>query len=219
MSYVIVLADRIHEANRYAKQVKLPKGRWRFPSSAGAIRGLKVAEIHELPSFAIRRDRFAIDAQLRYTRGERKLVFERPELDDVLLDEAYFENDAINYPSRYLTGTDFDPSAISAADIGMQSITTDKILANAITVGTIGVDPRGSLTERQLEVAYRYNALRELGLDALGDPDDTEPDPTAPVEKPKQRRRSKCPTCGEMDFKETHACPVTMRPAPNSMFD
>lgn len=78
MAYTIILAGSTREASKYAKLAGLPKGRWRFASQAASIRGLRVAEIHELPSFARRPDRHAINGELRYTKGERIQV-EMPE--------------------------------------------------------------------------------------------------------------------------------------------
>lgn len=111
--YVIVLAGSTREGRRYAKLAGLPKGRHRVVFSAKQIRHLRHAEIHELPSFKRRPDRHGINAALRYTKGERKLV-EMP------------------------------------ADVEQ--------------------DSRGPLTQRQLEVAYRFNALRETpALDAVSE--------------------------------------------------
>lgn len=88
MTYVIVLAERVHEANLYAKRAGLPRGRFRFPTSAASIRGLRVAEIHELPSFSRRRDKHAIDAALRFARGERKMVEMPPKLEEPPVDQG-----------------------------------------------------------------------------------------------------------------------------------
>ena len=68
--YVVILADTIREANAHARKHGLARGRFRFASSAANIRGLRVAEVHELPSFARRPDRYAIRAVLRYAKGK-----------------------------------------------------------------------------------------------------------------------------------------------------
>lgn len=78
--YIIVLAGNTREGRRYAKLAGLPRGRHRVVFSAKQIRHLRSAEIHELPSFSRRLDRHGINAALRYTRGERKLV-EMPDED------------------------------------------------------------------------------------------------------------------------------------------
>lgn len=72
--YVIVLAENHREANAYAQSAQLPRGRWRFAVRASSIRGLRVAEIHELPGFSKRRDQHAINAELRFARCERTIV-------------------------------------------------------------------------------------------------------------------------------------------------
>lgn len=78
--YVIVLCGNPQEGNRYAKRAKLPVGRYRVATRAGSIKGLRVAEVHELPSFASRPDKHAIEAVLRYAKCER-LQVEMPEED------------------------------------------------------------------------------------------------------------------------------------------
>lgn len=85
--YVIVLARTPQEGSTYAKRAKLPRGRYRVATSASTIRGLRVAEVHELPSFAQRPDRHAVEAELRFARGPRKQV-EMPERDDRVDEEA-----------------------------------------------------------------------------------------------------------------------------------
>jgi len=69
--YTIVLAGSSKEANDYARVASLPRGRFRYATQASSIRGLRVAEIHELPGFARRADRHALNSVLRYTKGER----------------------------------------------------------------------------------------------------------------------------------------------------
>lgn len=74
-------------------------------------------------------------------------------------------------------------------------------------------DPRGDLTERQLDVAYRYNALLDVDLtDEVVMPLPTieripEPEPKAPIEEPKARRRSRCKDCNTLHFPD-EACPT-----------
>lgn len=162
--YVIVLAGNTREGRRYAKLAGLPKGRHRVVFSAKQIRRLRYAEIHELPSFKRRPDRHGINAALRYTKGERKLV-EMP------------------------------------VDVEQ--------------------DPRGPLTARQLEVAYRFNTLRDLDADEQMSPNDDieqmSPNGDIPPKdqgdglgpqltidggeepvKPKARRRTRCKVCDNL---------------------
>lgn len=170
--YIIVLAGNTREGRRYAKLAGLPKGRHRVVYSAKQIRHLRSAEVHELPSFKRRPDRHAINAALRYTRGERRSV-EMP--------------------------------------------------ADVVT------DPRGPLTARQLEVAYRFNALRGIAaLDAVAEEykteietatiaelDKLEPNESdeaarevesravfTPVPDEGRKRRSRCRVCDELVFSD-----------------
>lgn len=64
----IILASSHREAVAYAKDQGWRSGEYRYPVKASTIRGLRVAEIHELASFAKRFDRHAILGVLRYAR-------------------------------------------------------------------------------------------------------------------------------------------------------
>lgn len=63
--YKIILAENPQDANAYAKAQGIRRGTYRYAVRASSIAGLRVAEIHELPSFANRRDKHAINAELR----------------------------------------------------------------------------------------------------------------------------------------------------------
>lgn len=77
--YVLILAGDIHEGNQYAKRVGLPRFAYRAVSSAGSIKGIRSADVHILPSFHGRRDRFAILSQFRWAPDIRKFDVEMPE--------------------------------------------------------------------------------------------------------------------------------------------
>lgn len=68
--YVVILAENSKEASRHAVDQGLKVGKYRYAVRAQSIAGLKVAVIHELPGFARRRDKHAINAELR--RSARK---------------------------------------------------------------------------------------------------------------------------------------------------
>lgn len=85
--YVVILAGSPREANDYVRVANLPKGRYRYAAQASTIRGLRVAEVHELPGFARRPDRFAIAATLRYAKLDRWVKMGWP-LEEALI-EAY----------------------------------------------------------------------------------------------------------------------------------
>lgn len=188
---ILILAKSTTEANSYAKKAGLPRFTYRAVRNASAIRGIRKAEVHILPSFTTRIDRHNILAALQWAKT---------------LEVFYV-----------------DPADLPEPP-----------------------DPRGELTERQLEVAFRYNALRDLAeyeedmaaLKALEDKlatkvrvtavsDDVEPpashlqlvdrvkpeEPSGneagetessedPAPAPKQRRRSRCKECSELHFPE-----------------
>lgn len=128
--YVIILAKTPQEGSTYAKRARLPKGGYRVATRASAIKGLRVAEIHELPSFRLRVDRHAIDAALRYTRGKR-LQVEMPEVDlrihdiDEAQEAAYLEYADRNAAAR----------AAEAAEAFVNALTVDKEAARGEEAG------------------------------------------------------------------------------------
>lgn len=77
--YTLILAASPTEAMRYAAEQGMPNRTARPVVSAAAINGLRVSTVIELPSYARRPDRFAIEAVLR--KAERRDHFERIVLD------------------------------------------------------------------------------------------------------------------------------------------
>lgn len=89
MTHIVVLASNRLEASEYIKRAGLPKGRAVGASSAHAIEGVTFHEIHELPGFAKRRDRHAVESVLRrgrkrYAKVERIQVTMPPKPDPLL---------------------------------------------------------------------------------------------------------------------------------------
>lgn len=68
MRQTLILAKSTTEANRYAKLFGMDRFTYRAVTRAGAIRGLRSAEVHILPSFLQRVDRHSIVAELRMAR-------------------------------------------------------------------------------------------------------------------------------------------------------
>jgi len=180
----LILAKNITEANHYAKVIGLERFSYRAVRNAGAIRGVRNAEVHLLSSFAKRLDRHAILASLRWAR----------------LDVFYvaFENGQI----------------------------VDSDISNMLEI------PEG-MTERQLEAAYRYNAIRDGAFEAaldehLGIPTEeeseqtgtTEPSETPAPKETKRRRRTRCKDCGALHFSEEpcEELPAPASPVPNFTF-
>lgn len=86
--FVVVLCENAREGNTYARRAGLQRGRYRVVASASSIRGLRVAHVHELPGFAKRRDRHAINAELRWTKGERIQVEMPPAIEAPPVDQG-----------------------------------------------------------------------------------------------------------------------------------
>ena len=77
----------------------------------------------------------------------------------------------------------------------------------------VEIDERGPLTLRNLEIAHRYNRLREdapastLPVEPASEPEDTSNGGNMEAEgAPAVRRRSRCKDCGNLHFKD-EPCP------------
>lgn len=66
--YRIILAKSHSEGVAYAKDQGWKAGTYRIASRAATIKGLRVAEVHELASFSERLDTHAVRAALRYAK-------------------------------------------------------------------------------------------------------------------------------------------------------
>lgn len=190
MAAPLILARTFKDAHAYAQgKLGLTIGYYRVVNSPGTIKAVRGRDLHLVPGWDKRPDRFSMRSAIRYCRN-----------------------------------TVIDVAALKAADET--------------------VDPRGDLTERQLDVAYRYNALlslpedidevavteeataqvtqddepRELGPhgnattvsleEALEMQDPAFAEKPEPTEPPKKRRRSKCSECGNLHYK-TDPCPTS----------
>ncbi len=153
----LILAKNISEANAYAKLAGLQRFTYRAVRSAGAIRGVRNAEVHILPSFLRRVDRHAILATLAWAKTL----------------EVYY---------------------VDPADLEEET--------------------RGDLTDRQLEVAYRYDALRDAALRAAADDAEHGPASGRPqdFETPDDQERSESPI-GSVEAAENEGL-APEKPAP-----
>lgn len=186
MAAPLILARTFKDAHSYAQDVLgLSIGYYRVVNSPGTIKAVRGRELHLVPGWDKRPDRFSMRSAIRFCRN-----------------------------------TVIDVAAEPAAP----------------------ADPRGDLTERQLEVAHRYNALLDTsngdnmvaegspvttdffdepevaeetatcvdcGLDEHAEdcPQAPAPTPEPAPEKPKKaRRRSRCKECGNLHYKED-PCP------------
>lgn len=148
-----VLARTMGEAHSYARNdLGIEIGSYRIVNSPSTLSAVRGVDLHLVPGWENRFDRFAMKGAIRWTRMN-------------VIDHS--------------------------AD-----------------------DERGPLTDRVLEVAHRYNALRDqpslatheefaetlLADDSNGDNMVSEGGPDA--EKPVRRRRSRCKKCGALHFKD-----------------
>jgi hypothetical protein len=172
--YVIVLAGNTREGRRYAKLAGLPKGGHRVVFSAKQIRRLRSAEIHELPSFRRRPDRHGINAALRYTRGERKLV-------EMPTEQMSPYGDNVQM-SPY---DDISPRQFEAA-----------YRYNALR-DTPALDAVAELA-KAAEEAAELDKIEDQG-DGLGPQLDIDGD-EHPVEPKPRKRRSRCKVCAQLVF-------------------
>lgn len=93
--YRVILAGNHQEAVAYARSQGWRSGAYRIATRAATIRGLRVAEVHELPSFATRLDRHAVMGELRYARN----------IQHFLIDET--QDWPANYPDPDQGALDF----------------------------------------------------------------------------------------------------------------
>lgn len=108
--YTIILAENPKEASRHAVEQGLKIGTWRYAVRASSIRGVKAAVIHELPGFAKRRDKHAINAELKrsawkaYGSLERKVFHDESQRVtlEAALDLAYAANEQRKMHADYL---------------------------------------------------------------------------------------------------------------------
>lgn len=134
----LILAKSITEANDYARLAGLERFSYRAVRSAGAIKGVRNAEVHVLPTFTERLDRHAILAALQWARTLEVFYVDPEDLKTPLTEEE-----------------------LEAARLAAEAAEAER---RAQETGT-------GPTEREIEVAYRYHALREAAL--------AEPEPVA----------------------------------------
>lgn len=177
--YVIVLARTPQEGSTYAKRAKLPRGRFRVATSASTIKGLRVAEVHELPSFVDRPDRHAVEAVLRYARGPR-LQVEMPERDDRLSVE-----DALEWLEA-----DIEMQAVDALE---QIEGRSDLVAAAIVAEELDAAMTQSTWHRDAVVEALHNDGREklLPKEDRGEETGTPEPSEAPAPAPKKRTPAK----------------------------
>lgn len=125
--YRIILANTHTEAMEYARAKGFPRGSFRYATRAATIKGLRAAEIHELPSFALRMDKHAINAALRFARVERIQVtnweYGQTHQNDVTTDIARVADQAETTALKLLS----DTIALGADEDEVQKVAEDRL--------------------------------------------------------------------------------------------
>lgn len=173
--YVIVLAANPQESHRYARRAGIPARNYRAPASAASVRGIQSADVHRLPSFATRRDRHAIMAELRYARDITYIDVEMPQ--------------PAPKPNEQLVVLDIAPdgSLIEAAGLLEE-------LPVALQAETIAAIREVVVDVPLLEMVPEPEEAQD-GEEAGAPEPSEDPAPVAP-----RRRRARCKDCGTLHF-------------------
>lgn len=89
---VVILADTMREAASFAKATGLRRSEWAYPSTFRTIDGIPMTNVVELPSYAGRRDRHAINAVvlrgMRRSPGSTRTVVSQARFDAMIESNA-----------------------------------------------------------------------------------------------------------------------------------
>lgn len=185
MTAPYILARTLKEAHEYARgELGLTVGHYRIVNSSGTLKSVRGADLHLVPGWERRYDRFAMQSALRWTRMNVIDVAtepaEAPEdprgpLTDEVLDLAYAEHSV-----RSGQGAP-----------GIQTSQPD------------GLEPAGE--QLTIDDISNGDIMTSEGSPAfpVEEPEVKDPEP-AP--RPKNRRRSRCKSCGTLHFKDD-PCP------------
>jgi hypothetical protein len=205
--YVIVLAGSTSEGHTYARRAGVARFTYRVPSNAASIRKLQAADVHVLPSFAGRRDRHSILAELRYGRDITMIDVEMPEPAVVDQGDGFGEQLTIDdyLPRKKDFGLDV-PATVALvrkdnpelAD-ALKAVSSAEALAK---VREVLSDP--TLTWASYAENDGFNVTREqfeeisLSLGLVKDPEDENRFVRPAPEPARAPRRTRCPVCSEL---------------------
>lgn len=189
--YVLVLARSPQEGSRYAKRMGIPASGYRAVVRAASIRGIRRADVHILPSFLNRPDRFSIFSEFRYAR----------DIEFFYVDPADFETPPVDQGDGMGEQLEFDnlESALNVLKATAVSRPVDR-----------AVDDWLDLLDKGRE------AIAAATVD--GNEPTRAPEPSEDPAPPVKRRRSKCPRCLELHFKGDPCAPETQLPTPENFF-
>lgn len=208
MALTLVLAKNITEANRYARAVGLPRFSYRAVRNAAAIRGVRHAEVHLLSTFLDRLDRHAIMAALRSAR--------------------YLEVFYVDWRDGEIVGG----TEPSGTQIVITAVADDVPAPESHTalVARVLAQPEDDSDDLLFDIERFENEGARLSAlvpeteneEDRGQTGETEPseDAAPAAEPPKRRRRTRCPKCEQLHFKDD-SCPVeeTKQPDPADFFN
>lgn len=184
----LILAKSPREAQSYAKLVGLRPFTYRFVTRAAAIRGIRNAEVHILPSFILRIDRHGILATLRnakldvYYVDPADLVDDSPEPQQAPEDLA-----AEVLPNGSQTGWESEGGA-PLPDPSDDGTVTFQIVAPS--------DRDTGHTEAELAAMSGAN---DPDLAApIQEAKDSEPTAEEKAEEPERKRRYRCKVCDQL---------------------
>lgn len=204
--YVVILAGTVQEGRTYARRKGLVLSRCRVVANASSVRGLRSAEIHELPSFSKRLDRHSINAQLRYVKGNGRILVEMPPpIEAPPVDQGDGMGEQLTIDDA------LGETEVRAEEVAEEAVRAAEDLHVAV-METFVDNTSEEQAAAVAEVILEDNGLVEYTTgethgEQTGTPEPSE-DAAPPAEKPKATRRRRCPDCGALvpDL-DAHACP------------
>lgn len=236
MGATLILAKNTGEGFKYARQIGLKQGSFRLVRDAHAIRGVRHAEVHLLPSFLERWDRHTILGALKWARTLEVFYVDPadifpPERDDF---EHLDPRDADKLVPSDPTGLSEEEKVEIESHLepeGFELSSDPAVQAQQILESAARIDPEVEAELEQIDHDPEFDADTAAQAQQIIDgveydwglstgtsfdfPEESSAQTTAPeqVEDPaptqesrKGRRRSRCKSCGTLHWKD-ESCP------------
>lgn len=211
--YIIILAGSKAEGYRYARRSGIPARQCRIPLYAKQIVGLRVADIHVLPSFKEAPHRHSLLAALRQVRGHgvdlKFIDVEMPEpLEAPPVDQGDGFGEQLTIDQLVDQARDFEREVIGAVYDTLEEHEVPPVADECLLA-----HGRKSLQDGHAALQTLADDEEEPDGEEAGETESGEDPPQDEVDFPDQprRRRSRCGDCGElMDF-EGHDCPAAVK--------
>ena len=209
MAAPYILARTLRDAHEFAREVLgLPRGKYRVVTSPSTLSGRRGTDLYLVPGYQNRHDRFAMRGALRYTRlNVIDVEAEAPDGLTPLGTQPELTEGA--YPAlvaefeAFLNGSGEHPHEQTEESEAHEFVTENPFVEvdGVLTVHGPAADAIAASgypnDEHTHEIALRYNALRDSGMQA-----------EEPAADETKRRRRRCKECGilvEPDEVEQHA--------------